>query len=152
MPRGAINLEAGCSPGTIVAGWIATLDRHLDWGDLPRSYRLLNAVLQALHLVLAEKETVSLRSPVGQCGTTYGEGAVRPTTFDTTLPLQQVESDFKPDRLENPEGAVLAVFDVLAEALDEADLERIRQSLVSPAASPCNSSTVKWSASWPSPS
>jgi uncharacterized protein (DUF2267 family) len=152
MQGEAINLEASCSLAAIEACWIAALDRHLVWDDLPRSYRLLNAVLHALHMAHAEEEAMSVRSPARQCGTTYGEDVVRPAAFDIALLRQRVETGFKPDRLDNPEGAVLAVLDVLAETLNEADLGQIRQSLASSAAPPCNSSKVKWSESWLSPS
>ena len=143
MQNATIDLEAGCRPSEVKAAWIAALDRHLGWDDRPRSYRLLNAVLQALHESLADKA-------IGRCGST---AVVEHDELDTHLLLQRVATGFKPDRLEHPEGAVLAVLDVLDPELDEPGLLQIRgQLLQSVGVSRFNPATVKWSASWPSPS
>ena len=146
MQSGTIDLEAGCRPAEVKAAWIAALDRHLGWDDLPRSYRLLNAVLQALHESLAEKA-------IGRCGTACDETVVEHDGLDTHLLLQRVATGFRPDRLESPQGAVLAVLDVLDPEPDESVLLQIREQLLkSVDASPFNPAIVKWSALWPSPS
>lgn len=143
MQNGAIDLEAGCRPAEVKAAWIAALDRHLGWDDRPRSYRLLNAVLQALHESLADQA-------IGRCGMA---AVVEHDELDTHLLLQRVATGFKPDRLEHPEGAVLAVLDVLDPKLDEPGLLQIRgQLLQSMGRSRFNPAIVKWSASWPNPS
>ena len=143
MQNGTIDLEAGCRPAEVKAAWIAALDRHLGWDDRPRSYRLLNAVLQALHESLADKA-------IGRCGRAAVD---EHDELDTHLLLQRVATGFRPDRLEHPEGAVLAVLDVLDPDLDKPGLPQIRgQLLQSVGASRFNPATVKWSASWPNPS
>lgn len=120
MSKGAINLEAGCTPATVKPDSIVALDRHLDWNDLPRSYRLLNAVLHALHSTFADKEGIAAPMPIGRCGTAYAEVALDRSDAEVALLRQRVATGFKPDRLDNPEGAVLAVLDVLGETIDEA--------------------------------
>jgi uncharacterized protein (DUF2267 family) len=152
MPKRAIKLAAGYKPATVKADWIVALDRRLDWDDLPRSYRLLNAVMHAFHMTLADRQEITAPLPIRRCGMAYPE-ALDASDPDTAVLLQRVATGFKPDRLDNPAGAVVAVVDTLGDSLDEAELEPIRQSL-SPAAdaSPFKRSTVKWSGSWSSPS
>ncbi len=146
MQSGTIDLKAGCGPAEVKATWIAALDGHLGWNDLPRSYRLLNAVLQALHERLVE-------TAVRRCGTECATAVIENDDLETHLLFQRVATGFKPDRLENSQGAVVAVLDVLVLEFDEPGLARLREQLLQAAGTPYfNPAMVKWSASWMSPS
>lgn len=134
MPSEAIKFETGRYPAVIKAGWIAALDRRLGWDDLPRSYRLLNAVLHAVDACRDEK-------PTRRCGAAWEDAAhERP---DVPVFLQQVATGFKPDCLDNPENAVLVVIEVIDDLIDEPDLGRLRDALARP--TPLDPAAVKWS-------
>ena len=127
-------IKAGRRPAVIKPGWIAALDRRLGWDDLPRSYRLLNAVLHALDVTLGE-------NPIKRCGTAWEDTtSARP---DVRSLLQRVVTGFKPDRLDSPENAVLVVIDVLDELIDEPGLGLLRDALAG--STPFNPAAVKWS-------
>jgi hypothetical protein len=139
MPSKAITVQAVCRPAKIGPGWIATLDRRVGWGDLPRSYRLLKAVLHALDAAAGEM-------PLRRCGRAWEDATSSQT--EVAVLLQRVATGFKPDRLDNPEAAVIAVLDVLDGLAGEPGRESIRDALAAVAGPPpLNPATITWSRS-----
>src|SRR5690349_16951220 len=137
MPRLSIDLGADWLPREVRSDWIAALDRRLGWDDQPRSYRLLNAVLRAAHATLPACD----------------DAAPDPSTVDAGLLFGWVQAGFKPDRLDRPQAAVLAVLDVLEDVIDEPRLAAIRgAALPSVGPLPFDPTTRNWSATWSSPS
>lgn len=95
----AIDFESRNIRASIKSEWIAALDRRPGWIDLPRSYRLLNAVLHAL----------------------YGPSI--------PAPLRSVSNGFTLDRVHDPGRATLIVIDLLDELVDEPRLDWMRSQL-----------------------
>jgi uncharacterized protein (DUF2267 family) len=133
MPSGRIKSKTRHRPAEIKADWITALDRRLGWNDLPRSYRLLNAVLHAVDATLAER-------PTSHCDTNWQDtDSGRP---DVSLFLRRVATGFRPDRLEDSKSAVLVVIDVLDGLIDEPGLGWLRDAFIDTAF--VDLSAIKW--------
>jgi uncharacterized protein (DUF2267 family) len=82
------------------------LDARLRWHDLPRSYRLLSAVMHALDV---------------------DDRPGRPDEEERFL--HRIEVGFLPDRIKAPDEAVRAVLEVMQDRTGAIDLVHLRQLL-----------------------
>lgn len=130
---GSPDFSSSRHPVDIRDTWILELDRHLGWNDMPRSYRLLSAVLRALRDAPLEGRVDAVaRFPVRLCGTLCDNAWVRPAgTTDVNVGnfLDCVAVGFKPDPIDDPATAILAVFDLLSGKIDGSEIEPLRESL-----------------------
>jgi uncharacterized protein (DUF2267 family) len=112
----------------VTHAWIDELDQHLGWHDEPRSYRLLMAVLHAVHEWLPVNETDDLPAhfPVRLCGR-YCEERRSPTmamkNHSTKDFIDRVALGFMPDPIKDPTAAILTVFSLLSEKVSESEIE-----------------------------
>jgi uncharacterized protein (DUF2267 family) len=137
--RGRLLMSASSIEGPdhtvkITHAVIEDLDRHLGWNDKPRSYRLLMAVLHAVWEWSPANAPVSLAAgfPMRLCGTTYEQWPTSRTDIKSRGArdfIARVDLWFRPDPIEDPQAAILAVLDLLSEKVGEEEIEDLRRVL-----------------------
>ena len=130
----AIGLEALNHAVQITHVWINDLDERLGWGNKPRAYRLLKAVLHALRdwLQINESAHFAAQLPELLRGVYYEQWRPAGTPVkkrDKADFVARVEDSFKADPLEIPAQAILAVFELLSEKLTRGEIEKVRHAL-----------------------
>jgi uncharacterized protein (DUF2267 family) len=115
----------------VTADWIDELDCHLGWNDKPRSYRLLTAVLLAMRAGAHPIRATNYNEfPVRLCGTRCDDLPVDAVEADDLHQfLGRVALGVKPDPLEDPEGAVVTVLELLAHRLGGLEFEALCRGL-----------------------
>ena len=114
--------------------WINDLDSRLGWENKPRAFRLLKTALHELrdHLPVNESAHLAAQLPTLLRGVFYDQwkpatNPVKDRTAETML--DHVRHAFRTDPLIDPEGAVGAVFALLAEKVSPGEIAQVRQSL-----------------------
>jgi uncharacterized protein (DUF2267 family) len=114
--------------------WINELDDRLGWGNRPRAYRLLKAVLHALrdHLNVNEAADLGAQLPTLIRGVYYDQWRpARTPVKDRHLAgfLAAIDRSFRPDPLDDAATAVAAVFDLLANHVSAGEIADVKRSL-----------------------
>lgn len=114
--------------------WINDVDDRLGWGNKPRAYRLLRAVLHALrdHLPVNEAADLGAQLPTLIRGVYYEQWrpAVMPVKerhLDAFL--AEIDRAFVSDPIDDTAGAVAAVFGLLSDKVSAGEIADVRQSL-----------------------
>ena len=114
--------------------WINEIDQKLGWGNKPRAYRLLKAVLHALrdHLPVNEAVDLGAQLPTLIRGVYYDQWRPAATPVkDRHLEgfLAAIDASFKPDPMDNTSEAASVVFGILSDRVSAGEIEDVRQSL-----------------------
>ncbi len=114
--------------------WINAVDRRLGWGNKPRAYRLLKAVLHALrdHLPINEAVDLAAQMPTLLRGVYYEQW--RPTITpvkerDLASFLARIDHAFSADPIGDTAEAATAVFGLLSEKISAGEIADVRQAL-----------------------
>jgi len=114
--------------------WVNAVEARLGRDNKPRAFRLLKAVLHAVRdwLPINEAADFGAQLPTYLRGIFY-EGwrpATTPVTArDKTAFIRRIGRQFHNDPLDDPDEAVAAVFDVIADRITAGEIADVRQSL-----------------------
>lgn len=121
----------------VVAEWLNRLQEDLGWDDRPRAYLLLRETLKAIRDYLSVEEAADLSAQLPLL--------IRALFFDGWVPsrtpahprgkedfIRRVADHFTDRPLENPEGAVAAVFDLLRRQISEGEFDQITRAMRKP--------------------
>jgi uncharacterized protein (DUF2267 family) len=114
--------------------WINEIDRRLGWGNKPRAYRLLKAVLHALrdHLPVNEAADLGAQLPTLIRGVYYDQWRPAATPVkERHLDgfLAEIDRSFRTDPIDDTGEATAAVFALLSEKVTAGEIADVRQSL-----------------------
>ncbi len=121
----------------VVAEWINLLCDDLEWDEKGRAYLLLSETLQAIRDYLGVDEAADLAAqlPLIIRGIYYtgwdpSKTPVRPRNKADFL--KRVSEKFRKRPLENPEAAVVAVFDLLRRKVSMGEIEQVSNAMRGP--------------------
>ena len=114
--------------------WINELDLRLGWNNKARAFRLLKSVLHALRdcLIVEEAADFAAQLPMLLRGAYYEQwrpAAVPVKHRKKADFVAHVVASFKPDPLEHPTQAVMAVFELLNKKISTGEVDDIRLAL-----------------------
>jgi uncharacterized protein (DUF2267 family) len=118
----------------VVAEWLNELGDNLGWNDKPRSYLLLRETLHAVRDYLSPDEAADLAAqlPILIRGIYYEGWAPSRTPAHPRAKhdfLARVGDRFSDDPLEDPEAAVVAVFDLLRRKLSPGAVDQVAHAM-----------------------
>lgn len=130
----AIGLESIEHTVQVTHVWINDLDERLGWGNKPRTFRLLKAVLRALRDWLQHDEAANLAAQLPELlrGAYYEQWRPATTPVEKrgkTDFLARIDDDFRRDPLLATDEAVAIVFDFLSDKVTGGEIADVRQSL-----------------------
>lgn len=113
--------------------WINELDARIGWGDKPRAYRLLRAVLHEVrdHLSPDEAAQLGAQLPMLVRGVYYdGWDPSRTPVRERSREgfLARVQEGFRGDPMGDADHAVRAVFWLLDRHVSEGEMEHVRRT------------------------
>ena len=121
----------------VFAEWLNALREELGWSESGRTYLLLRTTLHTLRDFLTVDEAAQLAAqlPVLVRGVYYdgwdpSKTPVKPRNKSDFL--ARIEGRFDKEPLENPERAVMAVFDLLERSVSEGEIAQVRHALRKP--------------------